>query len=354
MSAGVHRMAEKSTLNIHLELLGPWLLDATITEIVINEPFRVLVEHQGGRWVTHDVPAATFAWCMDLAQLVQNYSNQTISESNPLMGAQLPGGERVQIVIPPVVRHISITIRRPSTRILSMADLAVGGTFTEVRGLQSLLLAGDERSHLESLLGARDKELLSLFRARDWPGFFDAAVQGRKNIVSSGATGAGKTTLSIALAALIDPSERIITIEDVWEMRLVGHNVGMVYPRNGNGVAKVTARLLLEAALRMRPDRILLAELRGDEAFFFFQNVLNSGHPGTITSIHATGAKLAFHRLSLMIKGSVEGGGIDLADIMKTLYALVDVVAQMERLPDGRRVVSEVFFDPVFAVKQLG
>lgn len=356
MSAAVSLVAEKSTLNIHLELLGPWLLDPSITEIVINEPTLVLVEHQGGRWEAHEVAAATFAWCTDLAQLVQNYANQTISESDPLLGAQLPGGERVQIVIPPAVRTgtVSITIRRPSTRILTMDDLITSGTFAGTRCEQSLLLANDERAHLESLLGQSDKELLSLFRARDWPGFFDAAVQNHKNIVSSGKTGSGKTTLSVALAALIDPEERIITIEDVWEMRLVGHHVGMVYPRNGNGVAKVSARLLLEAALRMRPDRILLAELRGDEAFFFMQNVLNSGHPGTITTLHATRAKLAFRRLGLMIKGSVEGTGIDLADIMETLYALVDVVAQMERLPDGRRVVSEVYFDPAFAVKQLG
>ena len=356
MSAVMQLVPEKSTLNIHLELIGHWLLDASITEIVINEPGRVRVEHQGGRWETHDVPAATFAWCMDLAHLTQNYTSQAISEETPLLGAQLPGGERVQIVVPPAVRAgtVSITIRRPSTLVMTLDELAAGGTFAQTIGVQSLLLASDERVHLESLLGARDKALLSLFRAGDWRGFFDASVQYRKNIVSSGATGAGKTTLSVALAALIGEDERIITIEDVWEMRLTGHHVSMVYPRNGNGVAKVTARLLLEAALRMRPDRILLAELRGDEAFFFMQNVLNSGHPGTITSIHATSSKLAFHRLALMIKGSVEGGGIDLADILKSLYALVDVVAQMERLDDGRRVVSEAYFDPAFALKQQG
>jgi type IV secretion system protein VirB11 len=104
----------------------------------------------------------------------------------------------------------------------------------------------------------------------------------------------------------------------------------------------------------MRPDRVLLAELRGDEAFYFIQNVLNSGHPGTITTVHASRAKLAFRRLALMIKASEEGAGLELSDIVENLYTLVDIVVQMERLSDGRRVAVEVYYDPAFAAHHMG
>jgi type IV secretion system protein VirB11 len=216
-------------------------------------------------------------------------------------------------------------------------------------------MSPEERARIEDTLSEREHTLLDMFRRHDWRAFFKAAVEGRKNIVSSGATGSGKTTLGNALAAMIPQNERIITVEDVPEMRLAHPNqVNLFYPKGENGVSKLKARDLLEACLRMRPDRVLLAELRGDETFYFIQNVLNSGHPGTITTVHASRAKLAFRRLALLIKGSSEGAGLDLADITDNLYALVDIIVQMERLPDGRRIATEVYFDPAFAARQLG
>ena len=347
--------AEQSTLAIHLEALAFLLDDASVTEIVINQPGSALVEHQGGQWVRHDLPALTFIWCMEAAKLLANRASQAISEESPLLGAEMPNGERVQIVVPPAVRSgtVSITIRRPAPEVLTFEHLVAGGAFAVTSGEQSALLSGSERTRLEAELGEHDKALLEMFRGGDWPAFFRAAVGVRKNIVASGATGAGKTTLAVALAALIGHHERIVTVEDVAEMRLRGHVVNLFYPK-GKGVSQAGARELLEATLRMRPDRVLLAELRGDEAFFFIQNVLNSGHPGTITTVHATRAKGVFRRLGLMIKASPEGAGIGLTEIFDTLYMLVDVVAQMHKLADGRRVVSEVYFDPAFAAKQLG
>jgi type IV secretion system protein VirB11 len=236
-----------------------------------------------------------------------------------------------------------------------MDQIIDGGAFRDARCEHSLLMSPEERARIEDALPERDREVLEMFRRRDWKAFFKAAVEGRKNIVSSGATGSGKTTLGNALASLIPQSERIITVEDVPEMRLSHPNqVNLFYPKGENGVSKLKARDLLEASLRMRPDRVLLAELRGDETFFFIQNVLNSGHPGTITTVHASRAKLAFRRLALLIKGSSEGAGLDLADITGNLYALVDIIVQMERLPNGRRIATEVYFDPAFAARQLG
>lgn len=347
---------EKSTLALALEPLSAFLDDAGITEIVVNRP-GVLMAEREGRWETHRLPPLTFEWCLDLAKLLRNCASQDITESQPLLGARLPDGQRVQIVIPPAVPGgtVSITIRRPSATVFSLAELLAKGAFATTRREQSLLLDAGERERLEATLTPLDRELLDLFHAAEWETFFTLAVRARKNIVSSGATGSGKTTLGNALAALIPQRERIVTVEDVQEMRMAQENqVNLSYPKGGNGVSQLAPRDLLEAALRMRPDRVLLAELRGDEAFFFIQNVLNSGHPGTITTVHATRAKLAFRRLALMIKGSAEGSGLDLADITTTLHALVDIVVQMERLPDGRRVVSEIYFDPAFAMRQLG
>jgi type IV secretion system protein VirB11 len=347
---------DMSTLDLHLQPIAGFLEDDAITEIVINRPNEVMLERRNG-WETVVNKAISYQWCEGLAMLLRNRANQDLTEHWPLLGAQMPGGLRVQVVVPPAVEagKISLTTRRPITQVLSMDEIVVAGAFDHTACEQSLSMAKDERALIEEALPQRERDLLDMFRRRDWKAFFGAAVEGRKNIVSSGATGSGKTTLGNALAAMIPRNERIITIEDVPEMRLPHPNqVNLFYPKGENGVSRLKARDLLEACLRMRPDRVLLAELRGDETFFFIQNVLNSGHPGTITTVHASRAKLAFRRLALLIKGSSEGAGLDLADITGNLHALVDIIVQMERFPDGRRIATEVYFDPAFAARQLG
>ncbi|MGZ9709403.1 P-type DNA transfer ATPase VirB11 [Glaciimonas sp. GNP009] len=347
---------EKSTLAIHLEPLSRFLSDSDVTEICINEPHKVFIEGRVG-WTVHLVEALTFDWCMDAAKLIANWANQSITEESPMLSAQLPDGERVQIVLPPTVPSgtVSITIRRPSTSVMSLDEIIDTEAFANARCEQSLRLTAEERKTIEDELPDHDKKLLELFHAKKWKEFLTQSVLRKKNIISSGQTGSGKTTLGNALIAIIPLTERIITVEDVREARLPHENlVSMVYSKDNKGLAKVTPKQIFEGNLRQRPDRVLPAELRGDEAFFFIQNVINSGHPGTITTVHANRAKLAFMRLSFMIKASPEGAGISREDILETLYALIDVIVQMERLPTGQRVVSEVYFDPAFAAKQLG
>jgi len=357
MSANdLSHVTSKSTLELHPLPIAAHLIDDSVTEIVINRPGEVLLERRGG-WEAISNDAVSYTWCQGLSMLLRNQANQDLTVGWPLLGAQMPGGLRVQVVIPPAIDagQVSFTIRRPIGDVLSLAQIIDGGAFEHARCEQSLLLDGEERARLEDALPASERRLLDMFRKKDWDGFFKAAVEGRKNIVSSGATGSGKTTFSNALAALIPLDERIITVEDTREMRLPHANqVNLEFKKGENGVSKLKARDLLEATLRMRPDRVLLAELRGDETFFFIQNVLNSGHPGTITTVHATRAKLAFRRLALLVKGSVEGAGLELADITDNLYTLVDIVVQMARLPGGRRAAIEVYYDPAFAARQLG
>src|SRR6185369_9514983 len=140
-----------------------------------------------------------------------------------------------------------------------------------------------------------EQQLLSLLRTQNYEAFMRLAVRSRKNILVSGPTGSGKTTWTKALIQEIPAAERLITIEDAKELVLDRHpnHVRLYYSKDDQGLARVTPRQLLESCLRMKPDRILLAELRSDEAFDYLRNV-NSGHPGSITSIHAASAELAF------------------------------------------------------------
>lgn len=349
-------MRELSTLEIHLAPVAAFLADAIVTEIVINRPGEVLTEGQGG-WTVHQVPAVTFDWCMDVAKLVANRASDSISEETPLLSAQLPNGERLQVVIPPTVPMgtVSLTIRRPATAVMTLDDIFASGAFERTRCVQSLRLVGDDRAAIEGDLPDTDTRLLDLFRDRSWPDFLALAIRRRKNVIISGRTGSGKTTLCNALVRLIPESERLITVEDVREMRLPHQNsVSMVYTKDSRGVAKTTPKQLFESTLRMRPDRVLPAELRGDESYFFIQNVVNSGHSGCLTTVHASSTKLAFMRLSLMIKGSPEGAGISREDILEMLYGLIDVVIQMEPDDHGNRRVTEIYFDPAYAQKMIG
>lgn len=347
---------DPSTLEIHLAPLQQFLDDSSITEIVINRPREVLTEGRAG-WQTHQVAAIDFDWCMDIAKLVANLASAKISEELPLLSAQLPGGERLQVVIPPTVPAgtVSMTIRRPSTNVMSLDAIFASGAFENTRPVQSVRLDAAERAEIEDGLPEADKQLLEIFRKKDWRTFLARAILRRKNLIVSGRTGSGKTTLGNALASLISTTERLITVEDVREMRLPHQNiVSMVYTKDALGVAKTTPKQIFEANLRMRPDRVLPAELRGDESFFFVQNVLNCGHPGTITTIHANSAKLVFKRLAMMIKTSDEGAGLSLTDILEMLYALLDVTIQMEPTETGQRVVTEIYYDPAFAQKMIG
>ena len=155
---------------------------------------------------------------------------------------------------------------------------------------------------------AREQELKRLHAAGEWAEFLQLAVRLRKNILVSGPTGSGKTTLTKGLVLEIPSDERLVVLEDAAELSLTSHpnSVRLLYSKDGQGLARVSAKQLLEASLRMRPDRILLAELRGEEAYYYLRNV-NSGHPGSITSIHASSAQLAFEQLTLLVK-RVAGG----------------------------------------------
>ena len=326
--------AESTSLALTVRPLRPILANPEVTELCINRPGEAYVETLRG-WSCLPVPFADLDWCRRFAKLVANSTQQRIDECSPLLSASLPSGERVQIVLPPAtsVGCVAITIRRPSARCWSIEELARRGIF---RNATHDAGAGD----------SADAELTRLLRVRDYEGFMRAAVLGRRNILVSGPTGSGKTTWTKALIREIPAHERLITIEDASELQLDRHpnHVRLFYSKDDQGLARVTPKQLLESCLRMKPDRILLAELRAEEAFDYLRNV-NSGHPGSITSIHAASAELAFEQLVLLVKQNPGGRDLARADIKHLLYLLVDVVIQFAVAgPD--RFIREIWFDP--------
>src|SRR4029077_14401582 len=280
-------------------------------------------------------PFADFEWCRRLAKLVANSSRQRIDEESPLLSASLPSGERIQLVLPPATSAgcVAMSIRRPCDEVWSIESLSASGIFRATRR------ASDALDEMEI-------ELVRLLEAQEYESFMRLAVLARKNILVSGPTGSGKTTWTKALIREIPREERLITIEDARELVLDRHpnHVRLFYSKDDQGLARVTPKQLLESCLRMKPDRILLAELRGEEAFDYLRNV-NSGHPGSITSIHAASAELAFEQLVLLVKQSRAGQELARSDIKNLLYLLIDVVVQFG-VEHRQRCIREIYYDP--------
>jgi type IV secretion system protein VirB11 len=326
--------ADLSALELTMRPLRPLLAAPDVTDLCINRPGEAFIETTCG-WRREPLACVDFDWCRRVAKLVANFTRQRIDETSPVLSASLPTGERVQIVIPPATSPgcVAITIRRPSDEVWSIRELAARGTFRTTRR------SSDSLDEVEV-------HLLHLLATREYGEFMRVAVLNRKNIVVSGPTGSGKTTWTKALIREIPCEERLITIEDAQELVLDRHpnHVRLFYSKDDQGLARIGPKQLLESCLRMKPDRILLAELRAQEAFDYLRNV-NSGHPGSITSVHAASADLAFEQLVLLIKQSEGGRELARADIKSLLYLLVDVVVQCG-IENHHRFVREIWYEP--------
>ena len=324
---------DHSALSLTLLPLRPLLDDRELTELCINRPGEAFIERSTG-WERVPLPCASFEWCVRLAKLIANATHQKIDAQSPLLSAALPSGERAQIVLPPATtaRTVAITLRRPADQVWTLAELNDKGVFARTRITTAQ----------EGLSDPLEAELCRLLAAHAHSDFLRLAVRSRKNILVSGPTGGGKTTCTKALILEIPPEERLITIEDARELVLDNHpnHVRLYYSKGEQGQSPVAPKQLLQSCLRMRPDRVLLAELRGEEAFDYLRNV-NSGHPGSITSIHASSCDLAFEQLMLLIKESPAGRGLDRSDILSLVHQAVDVVVQVG-IVQHKRCVQEI------------
>ena len=314
-------------------------LDAPgVLEVCVNRPGELLVETVEG-WHVLQAPEMTQERCLSLATAVATYGDQQINQERPLLSATLPSGERIQFVIPPAVPRgtVSITVRKPSHLIKRLDDFEQDGLFERTRSVNPA--SARESRHFEEVL----LELKATGRYAD---FLRLAVRHHQTIVVSGKTGSGKTTFMKGLVEEVSHQERLITIEDTAELTLPTHPnvVHLFYSKDAQGTARVTAKTLLEACLRMKPDRIFLAEVRGDECFYFVR-LAASGHPGSITSVHAGSCALALEQMSLMIRESGAGGGLRMDEIKYLLSVVVDIIVQFDRDERGR-FISEIFYEP--------
>ena len=317
------------------QFLGPiqsFLDRDDVSEVCINEPGAVWVETSGAMGMEHHAIAEIDErHIKNLAQQVAAASRQSVSGEKPLLSAALPSGERIQIILPPCAANGgAVSIRKQLVRDLSLSDYEANGAFAHTIG--SRLNNSDDS----------DIRLAERLAANDHPGFIRDAVKARKNILVSGGTSTGKTTFLNAIAKEISHHERLITIEDTPEVELSQPNrVSLIASKGEQGEARVGVQELLEATLRLRPDRILLGELRGREAYTYLRAV-NTGHPGSITTLHADSPLGAFEQLALMVLQAEMGLGRE--EIMAYVKSVVEVVIQLKRTPGGQRVVSEIYF----------
>lgn len=334
------------SVRFFLEPLSGFLRDETVTEIVVNRPGQVYTENSG-RWRSYNVPELTFEHLVNLGVAAAAFAGENLvfSGTDPVLSVTLPGGERAQFVMPPACKDgtVSLTIRKPSFRILTLKNFIEDGFFSKIRAavgenpVDAELL--DLFGHIHD--GANTNEKRACFLQR--------AVELGKNIVIAGETGSGKTTFMKALMQSIPKEERIITIEDVPELLyglpLHDNQVNLFYPSEAKSNSTVTAATLMRSCLRMKPDRILLAELRGGETFDFL-NVCLSGHGGSITSCHAGSCRGVFEYLALKVLQSETGKTLPYDVIRKLLYLTVDVVVHIHNDRRQGRHITEIWFDP--------
>lgn len=260
-----------------------------------------------------------------------SFAHQGVSREHPLLSATLPDGSRIQVVAPPATRGpLALAIRKHIQADLTLDELAAHGAFQTLGGDRGPR-SGALRQTLETLLKAGDAAV-----------FLRHAVQARQNIVISGGTSTGKTTFANALIGEIPPAERLVFIEDAPELRLHHPNaIGLVAVRGELGETLVTAEDLLQASLRMRPDRIILGELRGKEALSFIR-AANTGHPGSITTVHADDPAGALNQIALMMLQA--GTNLSRAEAKAYISEVVDIWVQLARR-NGQRQVDEITFN---------
>ena len=315
-------------LRSFLAPMDKMLARSDVVDLYVNRPGELWVETVGGAIERHEVPELTETMLMRLASQIAALSHQGISREHPILSAALPDGARVQVVAPPATRgSLALAIRKHVSSDLTLDDYVTSGAFAETRSGRSLV-----RDDV-------DNKLAALLKAGDIAGLLAAAVRARRTILVSGGTSTGKTTFLNALMREIPADERLILIEDTPELLLRHANaVGLLAARSALGEASVTANDLVAASLRMRPDRIILGELRGDEALAFLRAV-NTGHPGSMTTVHADSPAGALEQIALLVLQC--GTRLTRDDVLQYVRSIVGVFVQLGRTA-GRRHVAEV------------
>ncbi|MEO1219988.1 MAG: P-type DNA transfer ATPase VirB11 [Pseudomonadota bacterium] len=309
-------------LDAYLAPFQRWLERDTVTEIMVNQPGEVWVEDASDPGMKKIVtPEIDDRLVQRLAEQVARVSHQGINREHPLLGATLPakgheGGARIQFCGPPASRkHWVMAIRRHRRLDLPLDAYDTG----PLLGEKAVSMPDPTREPIE---------------------FLRSAIQNRRTILISGGTSTGKTTFLNAMMGEIPREERVVMVEDTPELRFPGENsVGLVAVKGELGEAKVTPNELLQAALRLRPDRIVLGELRGAESVSFLR-AINTGHPGSFSTIHANSLRGALEQLSLMVMQT--GIGLTRKDTIEYAASVIDVIVQLGRDGSGKRGITAI------------
>jgi type IV secretion system protein VirB11 len=347
---------ELEALKHRLRLVKPYLDDPEVQEIAVNGPGEVWL-WKNGVWHRDPVPKLTFDYLATLGRNLSTYSKRDFDRSNTSLSAYLPvTGERIEMTHPPTCpeKMHYLNIRKHTVRAFEHKYFDDAGYYKHTRHEYSMSITDEDRKRLVKGLTDEERELWALAESGQWTQFMELAVQHHQNIVASGATGSGKTSYLRALVEFIDRNERILTVEDTPEMPLPNHpNNNRLLYRKGESGEGASAKDVLHSAMRKTPDRVIMAELRGDEAMFYLSGVLASGHPGGMTTTHANSPKDAFFRLAMLIKQSGPGGGLDLKDILMLLRQTVNVVVQLTFDRVKGRHVPAIYYDPIYRLSLL-
>lgn len=310
-------------LERHLEPITPFLQMDGVTEICINKPNEIYVETHG-EFIRHEIEELDHAFLMTLAGLVAEFNHKDFP--TPLLSGSLPNGERIQFVMNPACEKEKVvcSIRRQQLRNMSLEDYEASGAFGEIAGMSS-----------------SDDKLRELYQQRDIYGFLRQAIQDKKNILISGGTGTGKTTFLNACLKYIPANERLITVEDTREVNVDHPNVAHLLFNEDD--KQITALNIFKTCLRLRPDRIFLSELRGAEVWPYLR-AANSGHPGSLSTVHADTPEGAFTQLVFMMQQA--GSTSSEERIRDYVKSIVHVVVQLNRDSVSQRFmhVSDVWF----------
>jgi pilus assembly protein CpaF len=309
--------------------LEPLLADETVTDIMVNGPYRIFVERRG-KLELSNVRFRDQAHVANVCQRIAGAVGRRVDESSPMVDARLADGSRVNIIFPPLALDgACISIRKFSRKAIDLPKLVQFGAMTQPV--------------------ARILEI---------------AARCRLNVIISGGTGSGKTTLMNAMSRLIDPGERIVTVEDAAELQLQQPHIVRLEtrPPSLEGRGEITQRDLVRNALRMRPDRIIIGEVRGPEAFDMLQ-AMNTGHDGSMSTIHANNTRDALSRVENMVQ--MGNMGLPARAIRQQIVSAVDLIVQVARQRDGGRRLIQVtevcglegevvIFNDVFAFEITG
>ena len=328
--------AQSATRNLEwlLRPMQSLLDDPALTDLYINGAGEDLAFVDRGRGKEQITLPYTLDDLDDIAINAASLTGQDIAEDVPLVSTKFPGGHRVQIVRSPAVPEgtISFSVRRPSMKTATPADLERFGVFDKTVGRQRRV-------------PKRQAELVELYRDKKWLTFLELAVASGLNIVFAGPVGAGKTFNMRSFVHCIPHMARIVTVEDMQELIALAHPdvVNLLYSKGRQSVANVQADDLVEAALRMGMDALLVQELR-DQAAYSFLTVLESGHHG-MTTTHSESAEQTYDRVCTLVKKHPQGMHLNSDDVLKSLYRSIDVVVYCVK--DGNsRHIEQILYDP--------